>query len=153
MNKKVALFSAIVAAVFSINMVLFAQQAASPVGIWKTVDDETGKEKSWLQIWDHEGKLYGKVTKILDKPNEGKDEKCDKCTGDKKDKPIIGMVIMWGLSKENDTTWTGGKIMDPNNGKTYRCTIELQNNGAKLRVRGYIGFSLLGRNQFWYRIK
>ncbi len=151
MKRKVALISTAIAAIFSISMLVYAQQ--TPVGTWKTVDDETGKEKSLLQITETNGTLSGTVVKLLSEPNDGKDKLCTKCVGNKKDKNIVGMTIMWGLKNENPTTWSGGNIMDPNNGKTYRCLIEVQQGGAKLRVRGFIGFSLLGRNQFWYRVK
>jgi len=151
MKKKVAVFSAVVAAVFSISMLLIAQQ--SPVGTWKTVDDETGKEKSWIQITERDGKLYGTIVKLLTEPNDGKDKLCTKCKGSFKDKNIVGMTNMWGLKHGDGNVWDGGNIMDPNNGKTYRCLIELQDGGNKLRVRGFMGFSFIGRNQFWHRVK
>ncbi|MBN1531891.1 MAG: DUF2147 domain-containing protein [Spirochaetes bacterium] len=151
MKRKVAFISAAIAAFFSITMFLYAQQ--SPVGMWKTVDDETGKEKSYLTITESNGKLYGTIAKLIGEPNDGKDKLCTKCTGSFKDKHLVGMTIMWGLKSEGSNKWSGGHIMDPNNGKTYRCLVELQNGGKKLRVRGFIGFSLLGRNQFWYRVK
>ncbi len=150
MKRKVALISVVIVAVFSISSLLYAQQ--SPVGTWKTVDDKTGKAKSWLKITEKDGKLYGKIVKLLAEPNDGKDTLCTKCTGNLKGKHIVGMTIMWNLKNENATTWSGGHILDPNNGETYRCLIELQQDGAKLRVRGFIGFSLLGRNQYWYRV-
>lgn len=149
MRKKIALFSAVIAAVFSISVVLFAQQ--SPVGIWKTVDDETKKDKSWVQIGEANGKLYGVILKLLSEPNEGKDKLCTKCVGNNKDKNIVGMQIVGGLKLEDANTYSGGWIMDPNNGKTYRCLVELQDNGQKLRVKGSIAFFF--RNQYWYRVK
>ena len=150
MKKNVGLLSLLIAAVFSLSM-LYAQQ--TPVGTWKTVSDKDGKDSSWMQIWESDGKLFGKVVKLLQEPNDGKDTKCDKCRGTLKDKNIVGMTIMWNLKHDSGNTWSGGRIMDPDNGETYRCLIELQDGGNKLRVRGFIGISLLGRNQFWYKIK
>jgi uncharacterized protein (DUF2147 family) len=121
----------------------------SPAGQWRTIDDETGKAKSIVEIYEQGGAYYGKVVKLLLDPQ---DRLCDKCKGDDYNKPIVGMVILKNL-KQSGSEYSGGSIMDPNNGKTYRCLIELQDGGNKLRVRGYMGFSLIGRNQFWHRVK
>ncbi len=150
MKKKAFLLSLIITGVFSFG-ILHGQQ--TPTGMWKTVSDKDGKDTSWMQIWESNGKLYGKVVKLLQEPNDGKDVKCDKCPGSLKDKHVVGMTIMWNLKHDSGNTWAGGRIMDPDNGETYRCLIELQDNGNKLRVRGFIGISLLGRNQFWYKLK
>lgn len=123
--------------------------AQSPVGKWKTIDDETEKPKSIVEIYETNGKLHGKVVQLFREPGEDPDPLCDKCSGNKKDKRILGMEILWDLQKDGDE-WNGGEIMDPNNGKTYDCYIELE-SADKLRVRGYLGFSLLGRTQYWYR--
>lgn len=121
----------------------------SPLGVWKTIDDETKEEKSFVKIYETKsGKLQGKVTKILTAGNE--DARCFKCSGDNKNKPIDGMVILWGLEKSDDETWKGGHILDPNNGKEYKAKITLKDENT-LEVRGYIGISLIGRTQTWYR--
>jgi len=124
-------------------------QAQSVVGKWKTIDDETGAAKSIVEIYQNNGKVYGKVVQILEKEKE--DKLCVECKGDQKNKPIKGMVIISGLSK-NDDEWDGGKILDPSSGKEYKCTISLENEN-KLKIRGYVGFSLLGRTQYWTRVK
>lgn len=122
----------------------------SPVGTWKTIDDKTGKEKSHVRIYETKsGKLQGEVVKILTPGKEN--AKCDKCEGDKKDKPIKGMVILWGLEKEG-SEWSGGQILDPNSGKQYKCSMKM-NGDDKLEVRGYLGISLLGRTQTWIRVE
>ncbi|NOZ00881.1 MAG: DUF2147 domain-containing protein [Deltaproteobacteria bacterium] len=126
-------------------------EALSPVGKWKTIDDDTGKPKSIVEIWERGGKVYGKILRLFRGPSEDQDPKCDKCEGFRKDKRIIGMTIMWGLSRDDDE-WSGGKILDPDNGKIYRCYIEVQEGGKKLKVRGYIGISLLGRTQYWLKV-
>lgn len=119
------------------------------LGKWKTIDDDTGAAKSIVEIYESNGKIYGKVLQILEKGKE--DKVCEECKGDKKNKPIKGMIIINGLTK-NDDEWDGGKILDPKSGKEYKCVISLENEN-KLKVRGYVGFSLLGRTQYWTRIK
>ncbi|TPD70532.1 DUF2147 domain-containing protein [Flavobacterium microcysteis] len=123
-------------------------QAQSVTGKWKTFDDETGDAKSIVEIYEKNGKIYGKIIEILEKGKE--DKTCDKCKGSKKDKPVKGMVIIEGLSKDGDT-WEDGTILDPRNGNEYKCRINLENSD-KLKVRGYLGISLLGRTQYWTRI-
>lgn len=136
-----------------ILMVMFAlgtymTQAQSVTGKWKTVDDQTGEAKSIVEIYEKEGKIYGKVVEILN-PDK-KDAKCQNCKGADKDKPVLGLVIVKGLSKDGKE-WSGGQILDPNNGKTYKCIMNLDGTD-KLNVRGYIGISLLGRTQTWTRV-
>jgi uncharacterized protein (DUF2147 family) len=125
-------------------------QEASPVGRWTTIDDETKKPKSVIAIYEENGKLYGKIEKLFREPNEPENPVCDKCEGALKNQPILGMVILRDLKKDDDE-WTGGTILDPGNGKTYKCKIAVQDGGKKLKVRGYIGMSLLGRTQHWVR--
>ena len=119
------------------------------VGKWKTIDDETGNAKSIVEIYEEDGKYFGKIVEIL--VLDKKDSVCTLCEGDKKDQPILGMVILTDLEKDDDE-WNDGKILDPNNGETYSCYISLESND-KLKVRGYIGFSLLGRTQYWHKVK
>jgi uncharacterized protein (DUF2147 family) len=125
-------------------------QEASPVGRWTTIDDETKKPKSVIAIYEENGKLFGKIEKLFREPNEPENPVCDKCEGALKNQPILGMVILRGLKKDDDE-WTGGTILDPANGKTYKCKIAVEDGGKKLKVRGYIGMSLLGRTQRWVR--
>ncbi len=122
----------------------------TPVGKWKTIDDETGKVKSVVVITEKEGKLYGTIERLFRPADQEQNPVCDKCEGAKKDKPIIGMQILWDLVKDDDE-YSDGQILDPNNGKTYKCYIAIEEGGKKLKVRGYIGFSLLGRTQYWLR--
>ncbi len=123
-------------------------RAQDVLGEWKTVDDKTGTEKSIVEIYQENGKVYGKVNRILEKGKE--DKACENCKGNNKDKPVKGMIIINGLEK-NDDTWEDGTILDPESGKVYKCYIILESKD-KLKVRGYIGFSLLGRTQYWYRV-
>lgn len=123
----------------------FMSQAQDVVGNWKTFDDETGEAKSIVQIYEQGGKIYGKVIEILN-PDK-RDAKCQNCKGSDKDKPIMGLVIIKGLSKDGKE-WSGGQILDPNKGKLYKCSMSLEGKDV-LKVRGYVGISLLGRTQTW----
>jgi uncharacterized protein (DUF2147 family) len=126
----------------------FAQ--ATPVGLWKTIDDETKQEKSYVRITEAGGVLGGKVEKLLDPTKQ--DAKCDKCTDARKDQPVLGMVIVEGVKKNaDDAYWDGGSILDPNNGKTYKVRLTPKDGGKTLEVRGFIGPFF--RNQTWLRVE
>ena len=118
----------------------------SPVGTWKTIDDETKQAKALVQISESGGVLTGKIIKLFANP----DALCDKCDGERKDKPVQGMTILWDL-KKNGAAWEGGKILDPKKGQVYSSKAKLVDGGAKLEVRGFMGVSLLGRSQVWER--
>lgn len=133
--------------VFSISLGVNAQSKI--VGTWYNVDDEDGKPKSHIQIYENNGKLEGKVIQLLPAATT---THCNECSGANKGKPITGMKILWGLEKESESVFEDGEILDPKSGKTYSCDIALE-NADKLKVRGYLGFSLLGRTQYWYRVK
>ncbi len=120
----------------------------TPLGTWRTFDDHTGKARSIVRIYQDNGKLFGKVETALDPARAGR--VCDLCKDDRKDKPVVGMVIIRGLTKSGDE-FSGGDILDPDNGKIYRCKIRVTQGGEKLVVRGYIGLSLIGRSQTWTR--
>ncbi len=124
----------------------------TPVGRWTTIDDKTGKPSSIVAIWEEDGKLKGKVERVIPAPGEDPDPKCTKCDGDLKGKPITGMVILWGFTRDGKR-WTGGHMLDPDEGSTYKCRIEPVDGGARLEVRGYVGFALLGRTQTWTRAR
>jgi uncharacterized protein (DUF2147 family) len=125
--------------------------AQSPAGLWKTIDDATGKEKSLVRIVDSAGVLTGKVEKSLD-PNAKPDQKCEECTDSRKGQPIIGMVILRNV-KKGESHWEGGDILDPNNGKIYRVRLTPSADNKKLEVRGYVGTPMLGRSQTWQRVE
>lgn len=119
---------------------------ASPVGRWKTIDDETGKVKSIVEITDSGGKLQGRVVEVL-QSDRGPNPTCDKCKGENKDKPIQGMTILRDLSPGGEG-WEGGTILDPAKGKTYRSKLKLIEND-KLGVSGCVAF--ICREQVWLR--
>jgi len=127
----------------------FMSQAQSAVGKWKTIDDETGEAKSIVEIYEKNGKIYGKVIDILNPAK--KNALCKECKGADKNKPILGLVILKDLSKDGNE-WSGGQILDPNKGKLYKCTVTLEGKN-KLNVRGYVGISLIGRTQTWERVQ
>ena len=122
----------------------------SPAGRWMTIDDESGKPRSVIEIYDAGGAMDGKVTKIYSKPGDNPQHLCRKCAGDLKDKPVIGMTILSGLKNDGDV-WDGGTILDPDSGNVYSAKITLIDGGQKLVVRGFLGLSLFGRSQTWVR--
>jgi uncharacterized protein (DUF2147 family) len=124
----------------------------SPVGQWKTIDDATGEEKSIVEIWVEDGVLFGRIDSLFIKEGEDPNPVCDLCKGEKKDKPVLGMVIIWNM-EEGKEYWQGGKILDPENGKVYGCKLKVIENGQKLEMRGFLGISLLGRTQYWIKVE
>lgn len=143
-----------ITASLSICMVLFAaaseaQSPASAVGRWKTIDDATGKAKSIVEIYQaKDGRLAGKVVDVLDL-KDGPNPTCGKCTGGNHGKPINGLVILWGLRADGAGQWSGGRVLDPENGKDYKAKLELLDGGRKLGMSGCIAF--LCRQQVWLR--
>lgn len=123
----------------------------SPVGTWKTVDDTTGKLKSIMQITETHGELQAKILQTL-RSDDGPHPLCKKCDGPRKNQPIEGMIVMWGLRKKHEA-WDGGHIVDPHNGKVYSVKLQTIEGGTKLVVHGYVGIPMNGRSQTWLREK
>jgi uncharacterized protein (DUF2147 family) len=143
---------AAVSMVIGANTPAHAQTTAenSPVGVWQTIDDHTGQPKALVQISQlPDGTLSGKVLTGLGAEHDPL-RRCTACTDARKDQLVQGMVILSGLKRDGDN-WDGGEILDPENGKLYKCKLHLENQGLSLVVRGYIGFSLIGRSQTWRR--
>ena len=132
--------------------VAFAQP--TPVGLWKTIDDETKTERSLIRITETGGVLGGRIEKLLG-ADAKQDAVCEECTDDRKGKPIVGMAIIRGVKKNAETEglWDGGTILDPNNGKTYKLRLKPSEDGKKLEVRGYIGTPVFGRSQSWQKVE
>jgi len=138
---------AALAVVWAAGMALAALPDETPVGVWKTVDDKSGKVRSNVEIYEQDGKLFGKILSIPDPDGpDGRPKICIKCPGADKDKPIVGLVIIRNLTANGDR-YTGGTIMDPEEGKVYRAEIWVEN--GRLRVRGYLG--PFYRTQTWLR--
>ncbi len=119
----------------------------SIIGTWKVIDDKDGEANSHIEIEQRGDSYFGKVVKLLDVPD---DVVCELCQGDKKNQPVLGLEIVTDMKKSGDS-WKGGRILDPESGKTYKCRIKLIDN--VLEVRGYIGIPALGRSQNWYRVE
>lgn len=137
---------------FQIFLLLLVSQVAfsqSILGKWKTIDDETGVEKGVVEIYEKGGLIYARIVEIFEP--QFKKQKCSLCCCEQKDEPLLGLVIIKGLKKDDDE-YNGGNVLDPKNGKHYKCYIKLEEKD-KLKVRGYLGVSIFGRTQYWYRVK
>lgn len=136
-------------AIFAFFLIFVAAvlQAQSPLGVWKTVDDETGEAKSHVQVYEQNGQVYGKVVRLL---KSSPDRKCDKCPGDRKNQPVLNMVVLENM-KSKGGYWQSGRILDPEKGKWYGCNLWLKEGDPNvLVVRGYLG--PFYRTQYWYRV-
>ena len=125
-------------------------QDSSPVGLWKTIDDASGKPTALIRITEQKGELQGKIEKLFRTPDEDQNPKCVQCTDARKDQPIVGMTIVSGLKKTGDE-YTGGEILDPKNGKVYKSKLTMRDGGKKVEVRGFVGVPMFGRSQVWLR--
>ena len=127
-----------------------AARAEQPpeVGLWQTISDKTGKPEGYIRVRLVGEELQGVIERGM--PEDDPNELCTKCPGERKNQKKIGMTIMSGLHHKDDW-WSGGEILDPDNGTVYRCKVRAVDSGRKLEVRGYIGISLLGRTQTWLR--
>jgi uncharacterized protein (DUF2147 family) len=125
---------------------------ATPVGLWKTIDDDGKTEKSLVRIAEAGGALVGKIEKIFDPAKQA--DVCEKCSDERKGQPVLGLTIIRNAKPDADKeVWEGGEILDPTNGKVYKLKLKPVDGGKKLDVRGFIGFSLLGRTQTWMRVE
>jgi len=141
MKKQLTLFLILLYSITSFSQTIF--------GKWNSFDEETNKIESIIEVYEKDGKAYAKIISITDP--EKRDATCIKCKGQRKDVPILGMDILTGLKKDGNE-WSGGKILDPKNGKTYKCYIKLKDKNT-LKLRGYIGISLFGRTAIWKRVE
>jgi uncharacterized protein (DUF2147 family) len=125
-----------------------AEGGPSPVGLWKTMDDRTHKPRAIIRIYEEKGAFLGRIENSFD-PEE-LTARCEKCSGDRKDAPVIGLIIMRGITRRG-SEYGGGEILDPETGWIYRCRFTISTEGEKLFVRGYLGLAVLGRTQTWTR--
>jgi len=134
--------------VIVLSLMVTSAYAQDIFGKWRTIDDETGKAKSIVEIYESNGKVFGKIVDIVNPAR--KNAICNKCEGDDKGKPIVGFVLIRNLKKEG-RYYEGGTIFDPNKGKEYKCRLGLlEDNTDVLQVRGYIAFFYA--TQYWERV-
>ena len=133
-----------------VSLSVSAQSVDPALGVWKTIDEKTNQPSSLIRLEEKNGELIGTVIELIPTSGEPLITHCRLCKGERKDKPIVGMVIMNGLKKEKAGYWSGGEILDPEEGDIYKVKIATD-DGKTLKVRGYIGISLIGRTQVWVR--
>ena len=149
MNRLLMFLCSVLLVILSVNM-YSADTQPSIVGKWNTYDDN-GIHDGVVQVFQKDGKFFGKIV-FLPKP-EDKNSICDNCDGDDKDKPILGLTILKNMEDDGDGEYSGGTIRDPYSGKVYSCSINILENGKKLEVRGFLGFSLFGSSKYWDKAK
>ena len=144
---------AIVAALLPLIVPGHAMSAdQTPAGLWQAVDNDTKQPTGWFLISDHDGIYDGIIAKMFFKPGEDANVVCDQCSDDRHDHPWLGLEIIRGMKQEGEAKYGGGNILDPRDGKIYHATMTVSPDGQTLIVRGYIGFELLGQNQYWSRL-
>jgi uncharacterized protein (DUF2147 family) len=143
----------IAAVVVATGAPVLAAAEPSAVGLWEQVDENSGKAESWFRITEKNGVYQGNIVKIFPKPGEDPNKKwlCDKCEGDERDAPVLGLALIKGMQR-NGLEYNNGTIMDPRDGQVYRALMRLSPDGKHLEVRGFLGFALLGRSQIWNRL-
>ncbi|WUR14184.1 DUF2147 domain-containing protein [[Empedobacter] haloabium] len=144
------IFAALIGAAFGAATLPAVADNSSPVGLWKNIDDKTGKPKAEIRISEANGVLQGRIEKLFRAPDQDQNPVCDKCEGADKGKPMVGLAIINGMKKDGDE-YKGGTILDPEDGKVYKSKMKLVDDGKKLDVRGYVGVPMFGRSQTWVR--
>ena len=122
---------------------------ASPVGLWQPLDS-SGKPLGLIRIFETNGLYYGRIEPTS--PHDDRNARCTRCTDDRHDQPIIGLLLLRHLKAENGE-YAGGDILDPDTGRIYGCTLRLTDGGREAVMRGFLGISLLGRSQTWRRVE
>jgi uncharacterized protein (DUF2147 family) len=133
---------------FFVTATATAAESASPIGVWKTIDDKTGDARAIVRIYEQDGKLFGRIVQSF-KPGS-QTRVCIACSDERKNQPIIGLLIVRNMQADG-AEFSGGDILDPESGTVYHCKMHLEDNGTRLVVRGYIGFAFIGRSQTWQR--
>jgi uncharacterized protein (DUF2147 family) len=124
----------------------------SPVGLWQATDPDTKQPTGWFAISQDNGVYNGTLVKMFLKPGQDPNVVCDKCTGDRHNQPWLGLQIIRGMKPDGEDKFTDGTILDPRDGQVYDAMMTLTPDGQTLVVRGFLGFSLLGRNEYWTRL-
>lgn len=132
-----------------------ATETKDVMGYWKAIDKDSGKTQSVFRLWEDKGKLVGKIVKTFPKPDGSKAQQvCSECSGRQKDKPVVGLIFLWGLEQEKDNPrkWVGGKVLNPEDGKTYNVEVEVSPDAKTLKVYGYIRLLVkVGGTNIWER--
>lgn len=142
--------AAVVAAFLAAAAPDVRSQTPTPAGRWRTIDDRTGETKSIVVLESNGSELTGRVERVFAPPAPSTNPLCEKCSGNLKNQPIVGMQVLWGFRQDGDR-YKEGRVLDPESGKVYRANLRLTDNGQSLQVRGFVGFSMLGRTQTWRR--
>jgi uncharacterized protein (DUF2147 family) len=131
-----------------------AATAASPAGLWQAVDEDTKQPTGWFLVTNHDGVYSGIIAKMFLKPGEDPNVVCSQCKDDRLNHPWLGLEIIRDMKQDRDKPdkFVDGTILDPRDGKVYKANMTLTPDGQTLIVRGYIGISLLGKNQYWTRL-
>jgi uncharacterized protein (DUF2147 family) len=127
---------------------------SSPVGLWQSTDPDTKQPTGWFFITNHDGVYDGALVRMFLQPGEDPNVVCDKCRDDRHDQKWLGLQIIRGMKPDEDdrNKYTGGTILDPRDGNIYSAMMTLSPDGQTLIIRGYLGISLLGRNEYWTRL-
>jgi hypothetical protein len=145
-------WSGLIAIAMLASIAVGATSEQTPSGRWKVISDQTKQPVAIMKVFEHDGEFRAMIEKVLDKAPQQPPSICDRCPGSLKGQPIEGLVIMHGLRQRGDQ-YAGGHILDPDSGNYYRVRMSLGADGRTLQVRGYLGVSLLGRTQTWYRLE
>jgi uncharacterized protein (DUF2147 family) len=130
-----------------------AAQQPSAEGLWEQIDEKTGKAESWFRVYKKGDVYEGQIVKMFPKPGDdpNKEWRCDKCEGEDKNAPVLGMALIKGM-KRNGLAYEDGTITDPRDGSVYRALMNLSPDNKTMEMRGYLGISLFGRSQTWKRL-
>jgi uncharacterized protein (DUF2147 family) len=144
---------AVLAGALLLGAAAFPLRAAEPTaaGLWEQVDEKSGKPESWFRIVEKNGVYEGTIVKIFPKPGDDPNFVCDKCEGDEKGKPVLGLALIKGMQRKG-LDYENGTIMDPRDGSVYHAVMKVIDDGRKLEVRGYLGLVIFGRTQTWNRL-
>jgi uncharacterized protein (DUF2147 family) len=137
--------------IFSCLTAAHASKLSSPIGEWITISDKTHDKSGIVEIYDDNGKLYGRIVKVFPSKDRHPNDLCKLCPGNFKNKPIQGLEFLWDFTQKDQTSWTNGQLLDPKNGKIYKGSIKLIDGGKKLELRGYWG--IFSRSQTWIRVE
>lgn len=151
-KRNFTIFALLIVLSFSMMSSVIYAKRLTVNGDWQTIDHQTNRPSSIIRIWEQDGKYYGKVVKSYRENGHKPTDRCEACKGKLHNRRILGMTILSNFVERNPGKYVNGRVLDPTSGKTYHCRMTLVDNGQRLKVRGYIGFPLLGRTDVWRRV-